>query len=896
MKVDLPGDVLALADAPQQLRLMVEACLEEAVHDLGEELATEGQQVSAVHLITQGRARCTVRGPDGAEIQVGMLGPGDVVGAETAFDTLSAVTVRASEPLGTVRLHGSVARAAAELWEPTAGALQQAVVERARDLATALAPPVGRRSARSGTAAPRHDVISVDPEPDEKPPPPTNADWDRFPSRRRRWKVPVVFAVDEMDCGPAALTAVSRAFGHPISFAAVRDSVSTASDGTSLLGLHRGATELGLEAQMTTVSASRLDELPLPAVCHVHGNHWVVLEKVGRREVRVMDPLGSSGAWPRAAFEETFSGFALLVAPTEKLTHAPTSASGSGFFRPFLRAEIPAILLAVVFGIAIAAANLAVPLSTEWVIKEVITKNDTGSLLPVVLLVLGVLALALVLTVAQRYVITRAALRIDRASLDHVAGTLLGLPAHYFHTRRTGDIERRLNGLREVRSFFLTRGVGAFVSVFQVIGALVIMGHWDARLTLVYVAVLPLYVVLMVVSRNRLRPAFQSLEESWGRYKSRQIDTIRGIDTVKAAGAEEEVRTGLDRQFGDLAGRLFSADLTIMLYEGALSVVSLLPLALGITFGSYEVVHGDLGFAQYVSFLSLVMLTSPQLTQLFAMWDVVQQARVLLDRLAEFVDQPPEQVEGDGVVPGRVTGHVRLDRVTFRHPGGEHPVLEDVSVQAAPGQTIAIVGRSGAGKSTLLNLLTAVLQPTSGSITCDGIDLAAIDRRGYRRQLGVVLQDSHLFDGTIAENIALGEEHANPERVLRAAQVATADTFVRRLPLGYETRVGERGIRLSGGERQRICVARALYRDPVLLLLDEATSALDAESELALQTSLRAALSDRTVFVVAHRLSTVRDADEILVLEGGRVVERGTHLELLERRGIYFELAANQLS
>ncbi|MFL6022510.1 MAG: peptidase domain-containing ABC transporter [Marmoricola sp.] len=896
MTSDLPSDALALAEAPLQLRLMVEACLEEAVHDFGAELATEGDPPGTVHVIAQGRARCTVRGPDGVEREVGMLGPGDVVAAEAAFDTASPVTVRASGPLSTVRLHGSVARAAGELWEPTAGVLQQAVVDRARELASSLAQPVGRRSARAEAAQDRRDLITAD-ESAEVPHGATNADWDRFGTRRRRWKVPVVFGIDEMDCGPAALTGVTRAFGHPISFAAVRDAVSTASDGTSLLGLHQGATALGLDAQMTTVSASRLDELPLPAICHVHGNHWVVLEKVGRREVRVMDPLGASGSWPRAAFVETFSGFALLLAPTERLKQAPTTASGSGFFRPFLRAEVPAIVLALVFGIAIAAANLAVPLSSEWVIKEVITKNDTGSLLPVVLLVLSVLALALVLTVTQRYVITRAALRIDRASLDHVAGTLLGLPAHYFHTRRTGDIERRLNGLREVRSFFLTRGVGAFVAVFQVIGALIIMARWDVQLTLLYAAVVPLYLVLMVVSRRKLRPAFQSLEESWGRYKSRQIDTIRGIDTVKAAGAEQQVRSGLDRQFGDLADRLFSADLTIMLYEGALSVVSLLPLALGITFGSYEVVHGDLGFPQYVSFLSLVMLTSPQLTQLFAMWDVVQQARVLLDRLAEFVDQPPEQAPDEGVAPGRITGHVRLDRVTFRHPGsGDQPVLKDVSVQAHPGQTIAIVGRSGAGKSTLLHLLTALLQPESGSITCDGIDLAAIDRPAYRRQLGVVLQDAHLFDGTIAENIALGEDRVDLERVARAARVATADDFVRRLPLGYDTRVGERGIRLSGGERQRICVARALYRDPVLLLLDEATSALDSESEQALQESLRTALTDRTVFVVAHRLSTVRDADEILVLEAGRVVERGTHAELVERRGIYFELAANQLS
>jgi len=892
VKDELPGDALALAQAPLHLRLMVEACLESTVHDFGTELASEGAIPTTLHVIAQGRARCTVRGGDGAEIQVGVLGPGAVIAAEAAFGTASPVTVRASGPLSTVHLHASVARAAGELWEPAAAALQQAVVQDTREVLTSLPSEHGRHALRSEEAHVRHDLGRPEP----AAPPETNPDWTRFRRRGRHRRVPMVFGVDQMDCGPASLTATIRSFGHQVSLAAVREAVSTASDGTSLLGLSRGADALGLDAQMTTVSTSRLDELPLPALCHVDGNHWVVLEKVSRREVRVMDPMGATGPWTRDAFEEAFTGYALLVAPTERLAATPTTASGSGFFRPFLKAEIPAIVLALLFGIAIAAANLAVPLSSGWVITEVITRNDTGSLATLLLLVLSVLALSLVLTVLQRYVITRAALRVDRASLDHVAGTLLGLPASYFHTRRTGDIERRLNGLREVRSFFLTRGVSSFVAVFQVVGALVIIGRWDLRLLGVYAAVVPLYLLLMLVSRRKLRPAFQSLEESWGRYKSRQIDTIRGVDTVKAAGAEQQVRAGLARQFDDLADRLFSADFTIMLYEGALSVVSLLPLALGIAFGSYEVVGGDLSIGHFVSFLSLVMVTSPQLTQLFAMWDVIQQARVLLDRLAEFVDQPPEQPEGEGIEPGRITGRIRLDRVTFRHPGaGDRPVLEDISVQAQPGQLIAVVGRSGAGKSTLLHLLTSLLQPESGRITCDGIDLAAIDRRAYRRQIGVVLQDSHLFDGTIAENIALGDDRVDLDRVARAAQVATAHDFVRRLPLGYDTRVGERGIRLSGGERQRICVARALYRDPAVLLLDEATSALDSESEQALQASLRSALADRTVFVVAHRLSTVRDADEILVLEAGQVVERGTHTDLLARRGIYHELAANQL-
>lgn len=864
---------------------MIEGSLGAAVHEIGAELVSEGSVPDTVHVVVRGRARATARGRDGSEVQVGVLGPGALIAPEAAREERSRVSVRAAEPLQTLTLHGSVARALAQLWLPTADLFEASV----------LVPPVPRRHRRPAEPQPDAEIVEPPvpaPVPDANP---ASADWAAFRSRKRP-RVPQVFGLDEMDCGAAALTAICRSYGHQISMVAVREAVSTASDGTSLLGLHRGAQLLGLNAAMTTVSSSRLDELPLPALCHVDGNHWVVLDQVRRRDVRIMDPVGTSGVVSREEFEGRFTGFALLTAPSEELFSTPVASSGGAFFRPFLKAEWPAIVVATICGIGIAASTLAVPLSSKWVIENVIGRRDTGSLVTVMLIVLGVLGVAAALTLFQRYVITRAALRIDRASLDHVAETLLALPVPFFANRRTGDIERRLNGLREVRSFFLVRGVGAFVAVFQVAGAWAIMAYWDIRLPAIYLVVVPLYLVLMYLSRRRLRPAFQSLEESWGRYKSRQIDAIRGIDTVKSAGAEPQLRRRLAGQFDDLAGRLFSADFTIMLYEGALAVVGLIPLSLAITYGSYQVVEGTIPISEFVPFLSLVMMTNAPLTQLMAMWDVFQQARVLLDRLGEFVDQAPEQAVGAGIVPTSLGGEIRMDRVWFRHPGEpDRWILQDISVQASPGETIAIVGRSGAGKSTLLQMLAAMLQPESGTISCDGIDLAEVDLRAYRRRLGIVLQDSHLFDGTIAENIAFGEDEIDLARVRRAARTATADAFVGRLPLGYGTRVGERGTRLSGGERQRICVARALYGDPSVILLDEATSALDSESEQALQTSLRSSFAGRTVFVVAHRMSTVRDADQILVLDDGRIVERGTHLELLDRRGLYFELAANQV-
>jgi ATP-binding cassette subfamily B protein len=272
---------------------------------------------------------------------------------------------------------------------------------------------------------------------------------------------------------------------------------------------------------------------------------------------------------------------------------------------------------------------------------------------------------------------------------------------------------------------------------------------------------------------------------------------------------------------------------------------------------------------------------------------------VLLDRLRDVFEQEPEQsAAGGALAPVRALGgRIRLEGVgfSFEGPGGRK-VLDGISLDVAPGTRVAVVGRSGSGKSTLLKCLAGLLDPTEGTIRYDGTDLRHLDHADLRRHLGIVLQDDHLFDDTIAANISFGDEDPDVAEVVRAARAAGVDEMIERLPLGYDTRVGENGMRLSGGQRQRLAVARALYRRPAVLMLDEATSALDAESERALKAALDVALAGRTSLVIAHRLSTVRDADLIVVLDEGRVVETGTHAELFARRGLYHHLASGQLA
>ena len=444
----------------------------------------------------------------------------------------------------------------------------------------------------------------------------------------------------------------------------------------------------------------------------------------------------------------------------------------------------------------------------------------------------------------------------------------------------------------------MQNGVNGLTAAAQLTAVLVIMSIYSAKLTLVFLVTVPLYVGLMRLSARWLRPIFDKLEEGFGKYHSYQIDAIKGVEAVKAMGAENSLRELMLGEFHAIARGQFQADFSVMCYQGAIQSVTFLSLVLFLWVGTVQVMNNELTIGGFVAFNSLVALANAPIMTLLSLWDSLQVSAVLLNRLNDVFEQEPEQgVDHSRLVPVRsLQGGVRFQRVDFQYGGPESPrILNDITFDVPPGKTVAIVGRSGSGKTTLVKCLAGLVEPTAGTITYDGIDLKTLNYRDLRRQIGFVLQDNYLFADTISRNIAFGEPEPDMDRVLWAARAANAHDFIDGFPLGYETKIGESGLAISGGQRQRIAIARALYNRPPILIFDEATSSLDTESERAIQQNLGALLQGRTAFVIAHRLSTIRDADLIVVLEKGSVVEQGTHDELMKRQGLYYYLSSQQL-
>jgi ABC-type bacteriocin/lantibiotic exporter with double-glycine peptidase domain/CRP-like cAMP-binding protein len=876
---------------PHAVLIALVAELEETTLPAGSTVFAENDPAGALYFVVEGRLRVW----DRAHGDLRYLRGGDVFGEVSLFlGSSRTATVEAVSAVRLLALEASVFHA----YQAEHPAMRERVAEQlafyergpARhvplDFVAELLPTPG--------APPPTEEIAATPTPAERP--------RRLPQALRRGHrrhVPYIPQLDDTDGAAACLAMLCRSFGHDIRIAHVRDLLGTSVGGASAESIQLAGAAAGLEVSSLETSGEQLDELALPAIIRWPGEHWSVLDEVRDEQVHVADPASRGGWISREELLEHWDGLVLPVAPTPALVEAPSERPDLRWLAPLARPHRRLLALVVTLALVAAGLQMLIPVVTGDIIDSVVRQKDYTRLY---LLTGGVFALQLVALAAaliEARVIAHVAVRIDRESLDHIAGRLLHLPLDYFDTRRSGDIEHRLSGLRSVREFAAQQGVQALAQCGQLIAAIVLMGFLSVPLMLLWLATAPIYLLLIRSAVRRVRPAYQAEEEGFSRYRSRQLDAIRGMETVKSVGGEEGMRRRMLKDFEDVAQRVAHADLAAISYGGATSFVTFLLLILFLLFGALEVMAGNLTIGALVAFNALVLLSSGPVIWLLGTWEQCQLLTVTLARLRDILDRDSEQPDRHAelrAVPS-LEGRVTLTGVGFSYPAAPQlAILEDITLDVLPGTTVAIVGRSGSGKSTLLKCLAGLLQASRGTIAFDAVDLRELRLSDLRRRIGFVPQRPYVFDDTLARNIAFGEDEPDIDAVRAAATVADVDAFAGRLPRGYATHVGEGGLHLSGGQSQRVAIARSIFHHPSVLLLDEATSALDSEAERTVTANMGKLLAGRTAFVVAHRLSTVREADVIVVLEQGRIAEMGDHDELFANDGLYFHLYGQQLA
>jgi len=496
----------------------------------------------------------------------------------------------------------------------------------------------------------------------------------------------------------------------------------------------------------------------------------------------------------------------------------------------------------------------------------------------------GLLAIMLfesALSGLRTYVFAHTASRIDVELGSRLFQHLVNLPLAYFQARRVGDSVARVRELENIRSFLTGNSITLVLDVMFSVVFVAVMFYYSAWLTLVVLLSLPLYVLISALITPILRAR---LQESFSRGAENQaflVETVNGIDTVKSMAVEPQVIRTWNSQLAAYVAAGFRTQNLSTLANESVGLIGKLVTVATLWIGAKLVIEGSLTVGQLIAFNMLAGRVAQPIMRLAQLWTSFQQTGVSVQRLGDILNTPTELSQGNRSTLPPLEGHIELDQVYFRYRTDGSEVLRGISVHIAAGEVIGVVGRSGSGKSTITRLLQRLYVPERGRVLVDGMDLALADASSLRRQIGVVLQDNMLFNRTVRENIALTDPGTPFDVVMQAAQMAGAHEFILELPEGYDTVVGEHGASLSGGQRQRVAIARALIGNPRILIFDEATSALDYESERVIQQNMQSICQGRTVIIIAHRLSAVRDANRILVIDRGQIVEQGSHTELL---------------
>jgi ATP-binding cassette subfamily B protein len=721
-------------------------------------------------------------------------------------------------------------------------------------------------------------------------------------------KFPHVKQHDSMDCGAACLSMVSRFYGRKYRLEELREMTYLDRQGVSLKGISEAAENIGFHTLAVKTSYQRLhEEMPLPCIAHWRQNHFVVVYEAGPNHVWVGDPKDGVYKFNRTEFLDGWAsdvtdgeqtGVLLLMETTPEfyqMTGEKVDKGGFGFlFHYVLRFK--SLLFQLALGLLLGSLlQLIFPFLTQALVDVGIGRRETPFIYIILAAQLMLFAGRLSLDIFRGWIMIHIGTRVNISLVSDFLIKLMKLPARFFDTKLTGDLLQRIADNYRIEQFLTS---STLITAFSMINFLIfgiILFFYSKLIFLVFLISALLYVTWVSVFLKKRRALDYKRFDQMSKNQSSLIQLINGMQEIKVHNAEKYKRWQWER----IQSQLFKVNLSSLTLDqwqrGGASFINEFKNILITFIAAKAVIDNEMTLGMMLAVQYIIGQLNAPLEQLFTLIQQAQDAKISLERLNEIhLRENEEKEESLNVLPD--DGSLYVDKVSFRYGGPHSPlVINNITLRIPEGKTTAIVGTSGSGKTTLLKLLLNFYSPTGGEIRVGGVNLNSIQHRIWREQCGVVMQEGFIFSDTIARNIAFGEEQVDKKKLLRAVKIANIQGFIDQLPLGYNTMIGEDGIGLSQGQKQRILIARAVYKNPKYVFFDEATNALDAFNEMVIMENLEEFLQYKTVVVVAHRLSTVRSADNIIVMEKGEIIESGTHEELTRTRGAYFHLVKNQL-
>jgi len=725
---------------------------------------------------------------------------------------------------------------------------------------------------------------------------------------------------DAKDCGPTCLKIVAKHYGRTLALQELRSLTETTREGSSLLGLSEAAEQVGFRTLGVKISVKQLAEAPLPCMLHWGGNHFVVLYKTPSNspkggEYYLSDPAHGLLKYSENEFLErwigkgatktTEEGIALLLETTPKFFQETSPSFGGSkgeaeFGMRFLSRYIfkyKKFLWQLVLGLLVGSVlQLIFPFLTQSIVDVGIKNRDIHFIYLILFAQLALFVGKTSVEVIRSWILLHLSTRINISLVSDFFIKLTRLPIAFFDTRMTGDIMQRINDHHRIERILTTSSLNVLFSMVNLLVFSIVLLVYNFKIFLVFLLGSVFYFLWIILFLKKRRDLDFKRFSQVSQEQSKVIELINGMQEIKLHNAEKQKRWGWEQ----LQARLFKLSIKGLALEQYQSVGSgfineLKNIIISIL-SAQLVIQGDITLGMMLAISYIVGQMNAPVAQLIGFMREWQDAQISIERLSEIHQkEDEEQVDENKIQVIEIAQDIQIDNLSFRYTGTDSLVLKDLHVTIPKNKVTAIVGASGSGKTTLMKLLLKFYEPISGNIKIGNVDLKNIAQKNWRNHTGVVMQEGYIFNDTIANNIAVGVDSIDKRKLAHAVEVANIKTFIETLPLSYNTKIGMEGVGISTGQKQRILIARAVYKNPELLFFDEATSALDAHNEKVIMQNLEQFFKDKTVLVIAHRLSTVKNADQILVLEDGAIVEQGTHIALSKMKGKYYELVKNQL-